>query len=94
MSAKIEVDLAKLESQEQELKTLMTSLSNRKLAINISESRGDMAQEILNTAKFLEEVSALLITMVSNTHTAVQNARLSFQKADEVSANWFGTAEG
>lgn len=94
MATKIEVDLAKLESQEQELKALMTSLTNRKLNISISESRGDMAQEILNTAKFMEDISSLMLTLVSNTHAAVQNARISFQEADDISANWFGTAEG
>lgn len=93
MSTQITVDLKELKLAESRLSTLQKSASNRKLTINISQSKGAVADEIRNAATQLNGIGVQLALLINKTETAVKNARVSFENADSELAKYFGIAE-
>lgn len=93
MSTQIFVDLKELQIAEGKLSSLQKSIANRKLSINISQSKGSVAEELHNAATQLNEVGAALALLIGNTETAVKNARISFENADNELAKYFGITE-
>ncbi len=93
MSTQITVDLKELQLAESKLSTLQKSTANRKLTINISQSKGSVADELRNAATQLNEIGTQLALLICKTETAVKNARVSFENADSELAKYFGITE-
>lgn len=89
MGTDIFVDLNEIDSAKEKLDALYKKMANRKLVINFQNSKGELAKELLDTASKLNEINAVISTLVNNTHNIVTNTRASFKKADTDLAKYF-----
>lgn len=93
MAGQITVNLDALEGQEKELDNLLAQLNARKLNVDITVSKGAIAEVPRQTAQFLNEFSVELLDLVTRTRDIVRNIRLDFAEADQSVANYFGSSE-
>lgn len=89
MEAKINVNLVKTEEIEKGLLALQKKTANRKVNISFVNTKGNMAEEIVNAALELNEIGMALTTLIGQTEKVVQNAKVSFENADKESAKLF-----
>lgn len=90
MEAKINVNLVKTEEIEKGLLALQKKTANRKVNISFVNTKGNLAEEIVNAALELNEIGTALATQIGQTEKVVQNAKVSFNNADKESAKLFG----
>ncbi len=89
MEAKINVNLVKTEEIEKGLLALQKKTANRKVNISFVNTKGNLAEEIVNAALELNEIGMALTTLIGQTEKVVQNAKVSFENADKESAKLF-----
>ncbi len=90
MKTEIKVNLVKTDEIEKGLSALKKETANRKVNIDFVNTKGSLAEEIVNAALELNEIGTALATLIAQTEKVVQNAKISFQNADKESARYFG----
>lgn len=90
MKSSINVNLIKTEEIEKQLSALQKKTANRKVKTDFVNTKGNLAEEIVNAAFQLNEIGTALATFIDHTEKVVQNARVSFDDADKESAKFFG----
>ena len=90
MKSSINVNLVKTEEIEKQLSALQKKTANRKVKTDFVNTKGNLAEEIVNAAFQLNEIETALATFIDHTEKVVQNARVSFDDADKESAKFFG----
>lgn len=90
MKSSINVNLIKTEEIEKQLSALQKKTANRKVKTDFVNTKGNLAEEIVNAAFQLNEIGTALATYIGQTEKVVQNARVSFDDADKESAKFFG----
>ena len=90
MKSSINVNLVKTEEIEKQLSALQKKTANRKVKIDFVNTKGNLAEEMVNAAFQLNEIGTALATFIGQTEKVVQNARVSFDDADKESAKFFG----
>ena len=89
MEEQITVNLTEVEKIEKKLSALQRKTANRKVNVNFVNTKGDMADELVNAALELNEIGTTLTTLIAETKKVVQNAKNSFSNADRQSARLF-----
>lgn len=90
MKSSINVNLVKTEEIEKQLSALQKKTANRKVKIDFVNTKGNLAEEMVNAAFQLNEIGTALATFIGQTEKVVQNARVSFDHADKESAKFLG----
>ena len=90
MKSSINVNLVKTEEIEKQLSALQKKTANRKVKTDFVNTKGNLAEEIVNAAFQLNEIGTALATYIGQTEKVVQNARVSFDHADKESAKFLG----
>ena len=90
MKSSINVNLVKTEEIEKQLSALQKKTANRKVKTDFVNTKGNLAEEMVNAAFQLNEIGTALATYIGQTEKVVQNARVSFDDADKESAKFFG----
>lgn len=94
MAGQITVNLDALKAQEKDLDDLLNRLTSRQLNVNISVSKGAIADGPRQAAEYFKGVSLNLVDLVTKTRNGVRNIRISFSDADQSVADYFNSSEG
>lgn len=93
MGTEIKVNLKEVEIIGQELSSLQNQVVNRKLNINLANTKGNIAEEVMSVATNLNEIRDAFTTLMAQTEKIVNSAKNSFENADEELAEFFETGE-
>ncbi|WP_075718600.1 hypothetical protein [Roseburia sp. 499] len=82
MSTQVKVNLSELEKIEGKLLSLQKRMTNRKVSVNFVNTKGSVADEMVNAASKLNEIGTTLTTLITKTGKVVENAKVSFEAVD------------
>ena len=84
MSNVVEIIVRKayLSSCEKEMRELYNSTVNNSLVCVISESKGDVADELNNIVSDLSKINNSLASLIEKTADAIKTTRTSFEEVD------------
>lgn len=83
MQSVIKVSFSELTLIETKMSKLNNKIQNRKLVISLTNSKGDMANAILESANQLQKLKNALCNLTSDTRKLVKNTEISFKNTDE-----------
>lgn len=83
----IKVNIAVLDMKAKELFQLGENLFNRRVEIQFTHAKGDVADNLLAVAEQLNAMGDALATLALNTHMTISYARHKFAEADLANAN-------
>lgn len=75
---------------EEQMKSLREKLNNRKLNLNISNSKGVGTEELKEIEKTINEIRYALRDLVNSTYKMVVKTRNEFQKTDKKASEYWG----
>ena len=93
MGTEIKVDLEKVKEIEQELSSLQRQVEDRKVNVSFVNAKGSLAEEMINVASSLNEIKAVLTTIMEKTEKIVTGAKDSFENVDAELAELLGLGE-
>lgn len=71
-----------LETETRKLQMLTDKIQNNVLSVDIKESKGEVANELLQLEKKIKKFATEFENLVNSTGQAMENALLAFEKAD------------
>lgn len=89
MSTEIKINLSDLKSTENKLSNLYKSISNHTLTVTLTNTKGEVAEEIMDTVTEINEIAKAFSLLVKNTEEVVKNTRQTFKEADTKLANLY-----
>ncbi len=93
MGTEIKVNLKEVETIGQELSSLQNQVANRKVNVNLVNTKGNIAEEVKNAASRLNEIRDAFTTLMTKTEKIVTSAKNSFENADIELAELFEIGE-
>lgn len=87
MKAEIKVNLSTLNVKAKELSQLGENLSNRRVEIQFTHAKGDVADNLLAVAEQLNAMGDTLAILALNTYATLVYAKQKFIEADVKNAN-------
>ena len=88
-SKEIKVNVSELEESEEKLIRLLNNIENRRVKVNLINTKGNVADNLIAVAKQLNDIGCVLSDLVKRTEIVVKTARISFKHTDNCFAQLF-----
>ena len=85
----LKVRFDEIEKNEKELEVLLKKIENKRLNIVFSNTKGAVADEVIEAANQLNQIADAMQTLIEKTKRSITNSRVMFEEEEKQSKqNW------